>query len=92
MRRRVPPAYVRRVPRFFLDHRHGPEECRTAYAAWNGFKSPLRRQVTDASCPSGGHRIYWTVEAASEHEALAQLPPYVAERTQVSEVREVAIP
>lgn len=75
-----------------LSHSHGAGECRTAYAAWNGFDSPLRHNETLASCASGGHRIFWTVEAGDEHEALAQLPPYVAERTEVSEVREVPIP
>jgi hypothetical protein len=75
-----------------LSHSHSAEECRRAYAAWNGFESPLRHHQTLASCGRGGHRIFWTVDARDEREALAQLPPYVAERTEVSEVREVSIP
>lgn len=80
------------MARFMLSHRHEPQECRFAYAAWNGFESPLRHHDTLASCGRGGHRIFWTVEARTDREALAQLPAYVAERTEVSEVREVAIP
>jgi hypothetical protein len=80
------------MARFMLTHSHRPDECRAAYAAWNGFDSPLRRHDTLASCASGGHRIFWTVAAADEGEALAQLPPFVAERTEVSKVREVSIP
>lgn len=80
------------MAKFILTHRHEPEECRSAYAAWNGFESPLRHHDTLASCGRGGHRIFWTVQAPDEREALAQLPPYVAERTEVSEVREVSIP
>jgi hypothetical protein len=75
-----------------LSHRHGEVECRAAYAAWNGFESPLRHHQALSSCARGEHRIFWTVEARDEREALAQLPAYLAERTEVSEVREVAIP
>jgi hypothetical protein len=80
------------VARFMLSHRHSERECRAAYAAWNGFESPLRHHEALSSCGRGGHRIFWTVEARDEPEALAQLPPYLAARTEVSEVREVAIP
>jgi hypothetical protein len=80
------------MPRFVLFHEHRPHECRTAYAAWNGFTSPLRRRPAQASCASGGHRIYWTVEAADADEALAQLPCFLAVRTEVTEVSEVPIP
>jgi hypothetical protein len=48
--------------------------------------------VTVASCRSGGHAIWWTVEAASEAEALALLPFYVAERTTATSVNAVEIP
>ncbi len=77
---------------FLLSQRHAPSECRTAYASWRGFESPLRRQKTISSCALGGHRIYWTVEAGNLEDALAQLPPFLAERTEVSEVTAVAIP
>jgi hypothetical protein len=75
-----------------LSHRHSDGECRAAYAAWNGVESPLRHQAALSSCGNGDHQIFWTVEARGEREALAQLPPYLASRTEVSEVREVAIP
>ena len=45
-----------------------------------------------ASCRSGGHSIWWTVEATSEENALALLPFYVAERTTAIPVSEVQIP
>jgi hypothetical protein len=80
------------VVKFVLNHRHRPEECRAAYAAWNGFDSPLRDREAVASCASGGHGILWTVEADDEQRALALLPRFVAERTEVNAVREVLIP
>jgi hypothetical protein len=75
-----------------LTHEHRPTECGIAFAAWSGYDSPLRRRPTLASCVAGGHRLWWTLEAATAAEALAQLPPYLAERTEVSEVRETQIP
>jgi hypothetical protein len=75
-----------------LTHEHRPEECRRAFAAWAGFPSPLRRRPTVGSCIAGGHRLWWTVEAESAAAALAQLPPFLAERTEVTEVRQTPIP
>jgi hypothetical protein len=77
---------------FMLAHRHEPTECRVAFAAWRGFDSPLRHEKTLASCANGGHSLWWTVEASSESDALSQLPDYVAERTEVSEVSQVPLP
>jgi hypothetical protein len=77
---------------YLLHHRHEPRECGVAFAAFKGYESPLRRQETLASCRSGGHAIWWTVDADSESEALALLPFYVAERTQVTKVSKVDIP
>ena len=62
------------------------------FASFRGHDSPLRRQATLASCISGGHAIWWTVEAASEEDALRLLPFYVAERTTATRVGEVRIP
>jgi hypothetical protein len=45
-----------------------------------------------ASCRSGGHEIWWTVDAASEAEALRLLPFFVAQRTSITRVSEVQIP
>jgi hypothetical protein len=80
------------MARFLLSHRHEAGDCRFVFAAWNGFDSPLRRQLTRGSCLSGGHALWWEVEAPDRAAALAQLPPFVAERTEVDELREVAIP
>ena len=54
--------------------------------------APLRHQATLASCRTGGHAIWWTVDADSEAEALRLLPFYVAERTTSIPVSEVQIP
>ena len=62
------------------------------FASFKGHESPLRHQATVASCRSGGHAIWWAVEAASEAEALRLLPTYVADRTTVARVSEVQIP
>jgi len=80
------------MARFMLTHSHQPDECRVAFAAWHGFDSPLRHHPTLSSCAAGGHLLWWTVGAKNADAALEQLPPYVAERTTVNEVREVPIP
>jgi hypothetical protein len=80
------------MPSYLLQHRHEPRECGVVFAAFKGHASPLRHQATLASCDSGGHAIWWTVDAATEDEALAQLPFYVAERTTATRVTEVRIP
>ena len=80
------------MPSYVLHHRHEPRECGVVFAAFKGHDSPLRRRETLASCPAGGHAIWWTVEADSEKDALALLPPYVAERTTASKVAKVEIP
>ena len=77
---------------FILCHEHRPEECRIAIAAWKGYRSPLRGGRPLGSCASGGHRLWWTVQAADGAAALAQLPGYVADRTIAQEVREVPLP
>jgi hypothetical protein len=88
----VPAASLKCVPHYVLSHAHTPDECAIAIAAWKGFPSPLRHTRPLGSCASGGHRVWWTVEASDPHAALAQLPPYVAARTALDEVREVPIP
>ena len=80
------------MSRYLLHHRHDPHECGVVFAAFKGHESPLRRQATLASCRSGGHAIWWTVDASSERDALGLLPFYVALRTTVAEVNEVEIP
>jgi hypothetical protein len=80
------------MPRFLLEHCHTAAECGTVFAAFNGYDSPLRHRSTSASCYYGGHRIWWEVDAATEDEALARLPRYVAERTAATRVRAIQIP
>lgn len=62
------------------------------FASFKGHESPLRHQMTMASCRSGGHAIWWTVDAPTEGDALRLLPSYVAKRTTVARVSEVQIP
>jgi hypothetical protein len=80
------------MSRYLLHHQHEPHECGVVFAAFRGFRSPLRHEATLGSCRSGGHAIWWTVEATSEESALALLPFYVAERTRATPVSEVQIP
>jgi hypothetical protein len=80
------------MSRYLLQHHHEPRECGVVFASFKGHQSPLRHRPTLASCRSGGHAIWWTVEAESEEDALALLPPYVADRTNVARVSEVEIP
>jgi hypothetical protein len=62
------------------------------FASFKGHESPLRHQATLATCRTGGHAIWWTVDAATERDALRLLPSYVAERTAIARVDEVRIP
>jgi hypothetical protein len=80
------------MPQFLLHHRHDARECPVAYAAWKGHDSPLRHRRTLASCASGGHAIWWTVEAVSAQAALSLLPTYLADRTKAVPVGDVRIP
>ena len=80
------------MTRYLLQHRHEPRECGVVFASFKGFESPLRHEATLASCRSGGHSIWWTVDADDEAGALRMLPAYVAERTTVARVNEVEIP
>jgi hypothetical protein len=83
---------------FVLSHRHAPEACGVAFAAWRGFDSPLRHHSALGSCPTnaaedgGEHLLIWTVDAESPEHALALLPPWLAERAEVRTVGEVSIP
>jgi len=80
------------MPRYMVHHRHEPRECGIAFAAFKGHGSPLRHRAALASCPTGGHAIWWSVEAASEQDALRQLPYFVARRSTIARVSEVVIP
>jgi hypothetical protein len=80
------------MPRFLIHHDHEPRECGIVFASFRSHDSPLRRRPTLASCRYGGHAIWWSVEAASEDDALALLPSYVAQRATAVRVAEVVIP
>ena len=80
------------MPQYLLHHRHDARDCPIAYAAWKGHESPLRHRTTLASCASGGHAIWWTVEAASVEAALGFLPTYLADRAEAVPVADVEIP
>ena len=80
------------MPFFLLHHQHEAHECAAAFAAWQGFDSPLRHGQVASSCLAGGHGLWWRVEATDRRQALALLPRFVARRTSPIEVREVPIP
>lgn len=80
------------MARYLLHHNHEPHECGVVFVSFKGHESPLRHQPTVASCRSGGHAIWWTVEADTEQDALRLLPPFVAKRTTATRVSEVDIP
>jgi len=77
---------------YLLHHRHEPDECGVVFTSFKGHHSPLRHRPTLASCRTGGHEIWWTVEAEGADDALRLLPFYVAQRTTVIRVSEVQIP
>ena len=62
------------------------------FAAWRGFTSPLRHRDALSSCPHGGHRLWWVVQAPDEAAALGQLPEYVRRQTEVTHVCLFPIP
>jgi hypothetical protein len=78
--------------RYLLHHRHHAHECGVAFASFKGHRSSLRHSAAVASCRSGGHAIWWCVDAASAEDALELLPFFVAERSTAVEVTEVVIP
>ena len=77
---------------FILCHEHEPGECAASFAAWTGFDSPLRHRSAPSSCLTGGHSLWWRVQAPDCAAALALLPRYVARRTTPIEIRDVEIP
>jgi hypothetical protein len=80
------------MPDYLLHHRHAPSECAAAFAAWTGFRSPLRHRHAPSTCLAGGHTLWWQVHAEDAAAALVLLPRYVAERTTAVEFREIEIP
>jgi hypothetical protein len=80
------------MAQYLLHHHHESHECGVVFASFRGHESPLRHLPTLASCRSGGHAIWWTVESATAEDALELLPPYVADRTTATSVSKVDIP
>jgi hypothetical protein len=87
-----PRSMLVHVSRYVLQNLHAAHECGAVFASFKGHESPLRRQVVFASCRSGGHAIWWTVESTTAEDALRLLPRYVAERATATSVSEVDIP
>jgi hypothetical protein len=79
------------MSRNLLQQHHTPDQCGVVFTSFKGHRSPLRHQLTLTS-GSGGHDVWWTVDAASVQEELRLLPRYVAERTRVTPVCHVEIP
>ena len=77
---------------YLVTHRHEPAQCGVAFAAWRGCESPLRHHLALSSCVEGGHSIWWRIEADSAEAALALVPPWIAARSEIAAVREIAIP
>ena len=77
---------------FILIHEHSETECASAFAAWLGVPSELRRRPAWAGCMHGEHRVFWRVEAESAAAALAMLPEFVAARATATPVRRVTVP
>jgi hypothetical protein len=86
------PRHARLMARYLIQHWHDPDECGAVFTSFKGHWSPLRHRTTLASCRSGGHAIWWTVDAETEQDALRLLPSYVAERSVATRVSEVGIP
>jgi hypothetical protein len=80
------------MPHYLLHHHHTADDCGVVFTSFKGHQSTLRHRPTLASCRSGGHEIWWTVDADSEDSARRLLPFYVAERTTITPVSEVQIP
>jgi hypothetical protein len=80
------------MARYLLQHRHLAGECGAVFASFRGHRTPLRHRRTLATCQSGDHAIWWTVDAECAEEALGLLPVFVAARTVATRVTEVRIP
>ena len=87
-----PSPHARTMASYLLQHRHEPAECAATFAAWKGFDSPLREGTAWCSCPTGGHHLWFVVDAADRDTALGQIPRYLAERSEAVRVAEVRIP
>ena len=92
MRRSVIGSHPRTMAVYLLEHRHDPVDCAATFAAWKGVESPFRDTTVLCSCPTGGHRLWFVVDAADEAGALSHLPRYLAVRAIAIQVARVPIP
>jgi hypothetical protein len=89
---RGPVTHARAMTLYLLQHRHAQDECAAAFASWKGFDSPLRESSAWCSCLSGGHQLWFMVEAGDGNAALAHLPRYLAERSEAVRVTKLSLP
>ena len=62
------------MPFFLLQHSHDAQECAAAFAAWQGFESPLRHRRTPSTCLAGGHSPWCQVEALDRQRRSSCCP------------------
>ena len=79
------------MSRYLLQHRHEPARVRRRLRRVQGIREPTSPPPNPRLVPLRRTRIWWTVEAETEVDALRLLPYDVAERTTVSRVSEVEI-
>ena len=65
--------------KYMLIHHHEPTACRSSLDAWNEAVPPV--DTGPSGCAQGDHTIWWVVRASNRNDALAKLPPPVAEQT-----------
>ena len=87
-----PAASIAAMAQFIIHHEHDPGECAASVASWRGFSSPLRGTETASACRFGEHRNWWRVTAVDEAGAIALLPGFVAERSEVTRIERLKIP
>ena len=80
------------MPCFLLHHLHEADECGVVFATLPRHDRTHQRPPNIPTSRTGGHAIWWRVEADSKDDALALLPFFVSVRTTVTKVSEVTIP
>jgi hypothetical protein len=65
--------------KYMLIHHHRETACRSLLEAWEKAGGPV--DAGPSGCAEGDHTIWWVVRASDRNEALAKLPPPVAEHT-----------
>ena len=65
--------------KYMLIHHHGATACESVLDAWEKAGGPM--DAVPTGCAEGDHTIWWVVRAPDRNQALAKLPPPVAEQT-----------